>query len=211
MKKIFLLLALFSVTSFALSLDQVRTDLNKKSVNRDSSEIKIRTTVNSVAGKQVVSVYIVQKGQSRIYTEIKTSFLNQRSIVNGNRMKVIDLNTKKFQIVPYNGEALEALSYTRFNPLDSGEWDEPRFVSENMYSIKGSRGTLFYDASKKRIVKIETIDAEKNALTTFDYDDEGKFKVMNTSVISKGKETTVSTEILLLRNSAKFPDRLFEF
>jgi hypothetical protein len=72
-------------------------------------------------------------------------------------------------------------------------------------------GTLFYDASKKRIVKIETIDAEKNALTTFDYDDEGKFKVMNTSVISKGKETTVSTEILLLRNSAKFPDRLFEF
>ena len=143
MKKIFFLIALFSVTSFALSLDQVRTDLNKKSVNRDSSEIKIRTTVNSAAGKQVVSVYIVQKGQSRIYTEIKASFLNQRSIVNGNRMKVIDLNTKKFQIVPYNGEALEALSYTRFNPLDSGEWEEPRFVSENMYSIKGSRGTLF--------------------------------------------------------------------
>jgi hypothetical protein len=80
-----------------------------------------------------------------------------------------------------------------------------------LYSIKGDKGTLFYDSKKKRIEKMESVDAEKNALTTFTYDDEGNFKSMKTSVISKGKETTVVTEILMLRSSAKFPDRLFEF
>ena len=211
MKKILLLLLFFSVSSFSLTLDQVRLSLNKSTTNRDSSEIKIRTTVNSVVGSQVVTVYIVQKGKLKIYSEIKSSFLNQRSIINGNRMKVVDLNTKKFQILPYDGESLEALSYAKFNPLESGEWEEPKFVSENLYSIKGDKGTLFYDSKKKRIEKMESVDAEKNALTTFTYDDEGNFKSMETSVISKGKETTVVTEILMLRSSAKFPDRLFEF
>ena len=211
MKKILLLLLLFTVSSFSLTLDQVRMSLNKSAANRDSSEMKIRTTVNSAFGSQVVSVYIVQKGKSKVYSEIKASFLNQRSIVNGNRMKVVDLNTKKFQIVPYNGESLEALSYAKFNPLDSGEWEEPKFVSENLYSIKGDKGTLFYDSKRKRIEKMESVDAEKNVLTTFTYDGEGNFKSMKTSVISNGKETTVVTEILMLRSSAKFPDRLFEF
>ena len=211
MKKIALFLCFFTVSSFSLTLDQVRMSLNKSAANRDSSEMKIRTTVNSAFGSQVVSVYIVQKGKSKVYSEIKASFLNQRSIINGNRMKVVDLNTKKFQIVPYNGESLEALSYAMFNPLDSGEWEEPKFVSENLYSIKGDKGTLFYDSKKKRIEKMESVDAEKNVLTTFTYDGEGNFKSMKTSVISNGKETTVVTEILMLRSSAKFPDRLFEF
>ena len=47
--------------------------------------------------------------------------VNQRTIVNGNRMKTIDLNTREFQILPYNGEILKEMSYTNFNPLDSGE------------------------------------------------------------------------------------------
>jgi hypothetical protein len=211
MKKIFIMALLFSVSSFALSLDQVRQDLYKKTANRDSSEIKIRTTINSVAGSQVVSVYLVQKGKTKSYSEVKAAFLNQRTVVNGNRMKVIDLDTKKFQILPYNGESLEALSYVRINPLDSGIWEEPRFVSENLYSIKGEKGTLFYDAKKKQIEKMESIDSEKNVLVTFAYDDEGNLKSMKTSVVSKGKETTVTTDILILRSSAKFPDRLFEF
>jgi hypothetical protein len=211
MKKLFIMALLFSVSSFALSLDQVRQDLYKKTANRDSSEIKIRTTINSVAGSQVVSVYLVQKGKAKSYSEIKAAFLNQRTVVNGNRMKVIDLNTKKFQILPYNGESLEALSYVRINPLDSGIWEEPRFVSEDLYSIKGEKGTLFYDAKRKRIEKMESIDSEKNVLVNFAYDDEDNLKSMKTSVVSNGKETTVVTEILLLRGSAKFPDRLFEF
>ena len=211
MKKIIFTLLFFSISSFALSLDQVRTDLKKSALSRDSVEMSIRTTVNTPAGKQVVSIYMVQKGTSKIYTEMKSSLLNQRSIVNGARMKVIDMNTKKSQILPYNGEALEAQSYTKFNPLDSGDWQEPVHVSDNLYSITGSQGILFYDASKKRIEKIESNDADKNTLTTFTYDAMDNLKKMEVSVIVSGIETKVTTEILALRSSAKFPDKLFEF
>ena len=211
MKKIIVTLFFFSISSFALSLDQIRADLKKSALSRDSVEMSIRTTVNTPAGKQVVSIYMVQKGTSKTYTEMKSPLLNQRSIVNGSRMKVIDLNTKKSQILPYNGEALEAQSYMKFNPLDSGDWQEPVHVSDNLYSITGSQGVLYYDSVKKRIEKIESIDAEKNTLTTFTYDAMNELKKMDVSVIVSGIETKVTTEILALRSSAKFPDKLFEF
>ncbi|MBO7552294.1 MAG: hypothetical protein J6T62_12385 [Fibrobacter sp.] len=211
MKKIIFTILFISISSFALSLDQVRTDLKKSAFSRDSVEMSIRTTVNTPAGKQVVSIYMVQKGASKTYTEMKSPLLNQRSIVNGSRMKVIDLNTKKSQVLPYNGEALEAQSYTKFNPLDSGDWQEPVHVSDNLYSITGSQGVLYYDSAKKRIEKIESNDAEKNTLTTFTYDASNNLKKMEVSVIVSGFETKVTTEILALRSSAKFPDKLFEF
>ena len=211
MKKFILVLSLLVTSSFALSLDQVRADLKKSALARDSVEMSIRTTVNTPAGKQVVSIYMVQKGASKTYTEMKSPLLNQRSIVNGSRMKVIDLNTKKSQILPYNGEAFEAQSYTKFNPLDSGDWQEPVHVSGNLYSIAGDKGTLYYDSAKKRIEKIESNDAEKNTLTTFTYDASDNLKKMEVSVIVSGIETKVTTEILALRSSAKFPDKLFEF
>jgi hypothetical protein len=211
MKKLVIALCLLASSSFALSLDQVRADLKKSALARDSIEMNIRTTVNSPAGKQVVSIYMVQKGVSKVYTEMKSPLLNQRSIVNGSRMKVIDLNTKKSQILPYNGEALEAQSYTKFNPLDSGDWQEPVHVSDNLYSITGSQGVLYYDSAKKRIEKIESNDAEKNTLTTFTYDASDNLKKMEVSVIVSGIETKVTTEILALRSSAKFPDKLFDF
>ena len=211
MKKLVIALCLLASSSFALSLDQVRADLKKSALARDSIEMNIRTTVNSPAGKQVVSVYMVQKGVSKVYTEMKSPLLNQRSIVNGSRMKVIDLNTKKSQILPYNGEALEAQSYTKFNPLDSGDWQEPVHVSGNLFSIVGAQGTLYYDSAKKRIEKIESNDAGKSALTTFTYDAMNNLKKMEVSVLVSGIETKITTEILALRSSAKFPDKLFEF
>lgn len=211
MKKLVIALCLLASSSFALSLDQVRADLKKSALARDSIEMNIRTTVNSPAGKQVVSIYMVQKGVSKVYTEMKSPLLNQRSIVNGSRMKVIDLNTKKSQILPYNGEALEAQSYTKFNPLDSGDWQEPVHVSGNLFSIVGAQGTLYYDSAKKRIEKIESNDAGKNTLTTFTYDAMNNLKKMEVSVLVSGIETKITTEILALRSSAKFPDKLFEF
>ena len=211
MNKIIFSLLFFSISSFALSLDQVRAELKKSAFARDSVEMSIRTTVDTPAGKQVVSIYMVQKGASKTYTEMKSSLLNQRSIVNGSRMKVIDLNTKKSHILPYNGEVLEAQSYTKFNPLDSGDWQEPIHVSGNLYSITGAQGVLYYDSAKKRIEKIESMDSEKNTLTTFTYDASDNLKKMEVSVIVSGIETKVTTEILALRSSAKFPDKLFEF
>ena len=211
MRKILILFLFLSIPSFALSLNQVRVDLKNNSISGDSIELSVRTSVSTVGSKQSVSVFFVQKGKNKIYSEINTSFLNQRSIVNDSRMKIIDLNTNKFQIIPYNGEPLNVASYTNFNPLASGEWGEPKFVSENLYSIKGDKGTLFYNSKKKRIEKMETEEKDKIVLTEFSYDVENNLKTMIVHVSAQGVETTIVTEILKLRHSRDFPDKLFEF
>ena len=131
--------------------------------------------------------------------------------MNDSRMKIIDLNTNKFQIIPYNGDPLDVVSYTNFNPLASGEWGEPKFVSENLYSIKGDKGTLFYNSKKKRIEKMETEEKDKFVLTEFSYDVENNLKTMSVYVSAQGVETTIVTEILKLRHSRDFPDKLIEF
>ena len=211
MKKILLSIFFFAISSFALSLEQVRADLKVFSIAQDSVEMSLRTMVYSSAGKQAISVYMVKKGPTKIYTEIKSSFMSQRSVVNGSRMKVVDLNTNKIQILPYNGESLDADKYTHFNPLDRGNWQEPIFISENMYKISGAKGVLYYDSKKKRIEKLEYENVDKFILTEFAYDSEKNLKTMTVSVKANGVETKVVTEVLALRSSKKFPDKLFDF
>ena len=59
------------------------------------------------------------------------------------------------------------------------------------------------------ILILLSVFAEKNTLTTFTYDASDNLKKMEVSVIVSGIETKVTTEILALRSSAKFPDKLF--
>ena len=209
-----LLFILVSITlSSALTLEQVRSSLEKNMITSDSVEIGIRTTISSplISNVQGVSVYLVRKGNAKIFAELKMPLVNQRTIVNGNRMKTINLNTRESQVLPYDGESLKALSYTNFNPLAAGEWSEPKFVSENIYSIKGDKGTLFYNSKKKRIEKMETEEKDKFVLTEFSYDVENNLKTMTIHVSAQGVETTIVTEILKIRHSRDFPDKLFEF
>lgn len=140
MCKILIYFLVFSVSSFALTLDQVRADLKKNSISGDSIEINVRTSVSTAGSKQSVSVFFVQKGK-KIYSEINTSFLNQRSIVNDSRMKIIDLNTNKFQIIPYNGEPLNVASYTHFmQPLPLNATNGSDFASqEHLIQIQNSK------------------------------------------------------------------------
>ena len=141
MRKILILFLFLSIPSFALSLNQVRVDLKKNSISGDSIELSVRTSVSTVGSKQSVSVFFVQKGKNKIYSEINTSFLNQRSIVNDSRMKIIDLNTNKFQIIPYNGEPLNVASYPNFmQPLPLNATNGSDFASqEHLIQIQNSK------------------------------------------------------------------------
>jgi hypothetical protein len=123
MKNVLLFILFVTVLCNALSLEQIQADLKKNMIASDSVEMGIRTTISSplISNVQGVSVYLVRKGIAKIFAELKMHLVNQRTIVNGNRMKTIDLNTREFQIIPYNGETLKAMSYANFNPLDSGE------------------------------------------------------------------------------------------
>ncbi len=213
MRKILWSIALSISIVQALTLENVRADLRKSMMTSDSVEMGIRTTVSSSAmsSSQGMTMYLVRKGPAKIYAEVKMPMMNQRTIINGNRMKSIDLDSRKYQVLPYNGESFPMMSYANFNPLDSGEWSEPRLVSGSLYSIKGEKGTLYYDSKKKRIDKMEAEDLEKSTSTEFSYDAENNLKTMTIRVSVQGIETTIVTEILKLRHSRDFPDRLFEF
>ena len=213
MKNVLLFILFVTVLCNALILEQIQAELKKNMIVSDSVEMGIRTTISSplISNVQGVSVYLVRKGNAKIFAELKMPLVNQRTIVNGNRMKTINLNTRESQVLPYEGETLKAHSYTNFNPLASGEWGEPKFVSENLYSIKGDKGTLFYNSKKKRIEKMEAEEKDKFVLTDFSYDVENNLKTMSVHVSAQGVETTIVTEILKLRHSRDFPDKLFEF
>lgn len=212
MKKLaFLLFAFFVEHSFSLSLSQVRETLGESSIPRDSVEMNIRVSVKAAGVYRRTEIYMASKGAGKVFTEIKSDFLKQRSIINGGKMKIVDLRTNGVQVVDYNGEALGATSLADFHPLDSGEWSEPEHFSGDVYTIKGSAGTLYYDSRRKRVEKIEASKDGASSVTTFSYDALGGIRKMETSVTSGESGSVVTTEVLRMRKSDKVPDALFEF
>ena len=85
------------------------------------------------------------------------------------------------------------------------------FLSDDIYTIQGSAGTLYYNNKMKRIEKIETVKGRANTLTTFSYDANNKMKKMEASVVVNGTESIVTTEILRMQKSDKVSDALFDF
>jgi hypothetical protein len=208
---IFLLFVLGFSQAFSLTLEQVKTALKENLIPQDSIEMNLRVSVRAVSVYQQSEIYIVRKGTDKSYIEIKNDFLKQRSIVNSNKMKIVNLKTNKTQIVDYNGESLQSDSYANFNPLDSGTWNEPKFFSGNLYTIESDSATIYYNQKLKRIEKVESIKDDANMLTIFAYDASNKIKKMEVSVIINGQESVVATEILRMQKSDKVPDMLFEF
>lgn len=211
MKNIALLLLFVVCHSFALTLEQVKAALKDNNIPRDSIEMNLRISVKATGVYQQTDVYMVNKGSAKSYTEIKSSLLKQRSIVNGKKMKIVDMKTSKSRVLDYDEDALKSNSYGNFNPLDTGEWNEPKFLSGDIYTIQGSAGTLYYNNKMKRIEKIESVKDKANTLTTFSYDANNKMKKMEVSVIVNGRESVVITDILRMQKSDKVPDTLFDF
>ncbi len=205
-----LFFVLFVSQAFALTLEQVKTALKEGAIPRDSVEMNLRVSVKAQGVYQQTNFFIVNKGTGKSYTEIRGGFLNQRSIVNGNKMKIVDLKTNRTQTLDYNGETLQTNSYADFNPLDSGDWEEPKFLSGEIYLIKGPAGSVYYNSKRKRIEKVEAVKDRTNMQTTFTYDASNRLKKMAVSVMVNGTESVVTTEILRMRKSDKVPDSLFE-
>lgn len=205
-----LFFVLFVSQAFALSLEQVKTALKEGVIPRDSVEMNLRISVKAQGVYQQTDIYIVNKGIGKSFTEIRGGFLNQRSIVNGNKMKIVDLKTNRTQLLDYNRESLQANSYADFNPLDSGDWEEPKFLSGEIYQIKGPVGSVYYNSKTKRIEKVEAVKDRANTQTTFTYDASDKLKKMAVSVMVNGTESVITTEILRMQKSDKVPDSLFD-
>lgn len=212
-KPVFLFVLLSVCASFALTLKEVQNDLSKQSFNQDTVEMKIRTTVDFALGKQISDIHLVQKGPSKIYMEMKSPLLNQKTLVSAGKIKTIDMNTQEEKILPYNGTELNLNQYQAPKLLESGEWAEPEKISGNTYQIRGKEAVIYYDSKLKQITKvIQTANTESNTETNFTYDPVTKdLKTMKTTVDIGGVITSVLVEIQTLKSAKNFPDRFFEF
>ncbi len=212
MRNFYFFIAACTAFIHALTLEQVRSDLKNAFLDADSVEIGIQTTLSSsdLLNPQKISVYFVRKGPRNVFAEVKMPHSSQRTIVCGDRMKSIDLNTRKFQILPYDGKALEMFPEMNFHLLDSSGWKEPEPVSEEVFVIDGTGGRVYYNARKKRMEEWVS-KGEVSVRTVFAYDAVGNLKTMTTTVSAPGVETKVVSEIRTLRHSRNFPDALFDF
>lgn len=117
MKRLALLLLFVVCHSSALTLEQVKATLKENVIPQDSVEMNLRVTVKAMGVYQQTDIYIVKKGTDKGYTEIKSSFLKQRSIVNGKKMKVVE----KIETIKDGANTLTTFSYDANNRMKKME------------------------------------------------------------------------------------------
>ena len=137
MKKIALLLLFVVCYSSALTLEQVKTALKENIIPQDSVEMNLRVTVKATGVYQQTDIYMVKKGSDKGYTEIKSSFLKQRSIVNGKKMKVSEIITELNRLGGKHGIGI----------IDIVENRVVGMKSRGVYETPG--GTILYEAHQQ--------------------------------------------------------------
>ena len=212
MKQILLWIALLMGVSNALTLEKVKAELCENSIPKDSLELSLEVSMQSdaIPTSQTMKILHVQKGADKIYSDMKTPLVETRTIIHHQKMKTVDLKTKQVKISNYTGELLETQKYALFNPLDSGKWQEPQKITDDIYQIRGDSAVVFYNAKKKRFEKLETQNAESSSQMEFVYDANDQLKRVTIKILAAGIETALNIEILSLRNSKEFPDKLFD-
>lgn len=213
MKKVLISLLLICTASFALSLDDVKKGLKTSSISEDSLEMKFKTTITSpMIGSQTMDTYSVRKGPNKVYFEMTNKLLSQRMILSGNKIKIIDLKNKSEKIVNNNEQIQKMMQSPNSNPMEKGNWKEPELVSGDLYRIEGDSATVYYDASKKHLVKMEQVTDKANTLTTFEYNPSTKMmSAMKISVMVGNQETKIEMVFSKYQNSKNFSDKVFDF
>ncbi len=211
LKKMFAILWLFAACAFALTIADVERSLKNSLFPSDSFEIRLSTTVESLAGTQTSDMYIVQKGPSKIYTELKSPMFSERSIVSGDRMKTTDLQSGKVKVIPYDGEALKSLGNLQVGLFAEDGWSTPKKLSDFEYVLAKGKKELYYNSQKKQIFKIVETLENGYSETLLEYDENSTMKKMVTMVKVNGVETKVTTLVQKTGTGADFPDRFFDF
>ena len=77
-------------------------------------------------------------------------------------------------------------------------------------SLDGSRCIRKPDCGIYGYEKLETQNAESSSQMEFVYDANDQLKRVTIKILAAGIETALNIEILSLRNSKEFPDKLFD-
>lgn len=175
------------------------------------------------------SYTFISKGKDKLYYEqsLDTDYLkNTRTIINGERKKVIFLDDRSSRLSTVTQEYIDSvrIEFSQRmlfkNPLDSGVWQEPEQITDSIYRVRSDAGAeLYYNsASKKCEMWTENLIVEGNP-TDYEYryeyvDGFVKSQMMNAVTHSSAAgDVSVSLTVTLssAKTSADFSDRLFEF
>lgn len=220
MKKIFkffcLGAALAAVPSFALDLNTVFENQGT-SAFPDTCEMQIRTTISLPNQKpQSVDMSVINAGSDKSVTTINSGLIQMKTIQNGSRMKVVDLKS---------GKTLPAQNVKQQNPADINKKmgspeDYKNPVKEgNLWKIApkdASKPTLYYSATKKRVVKMVVQVNGANAESSFEYCDNtcklpGTLKKVEVNTtLADGNTTKVVLDILDAERRKVLPPKMFD-
>lgn len=220
MKKIFkffcLGAALAAIPSFALDLNTVFENQGT-SAFPDTCEMQIRTTISLPNQKpQSVDMSVINAGSDKSVTTINSGLIQMKTIQNGSRMKVVDLKS---------GKTVPAQNVKQQNPADINKKmgspeDYKNPVKEgNLWKIApkdASKPTLYYSATKKRVVKMVVQVNGANAESSFEYCDNtcklpGTLKKVEVNTtLADGNTTKVVLDILDAERRKVLPPKMFD-
>lgn len=167
--RVVLVTAFVMVPSFALDLNAV-FDNQKKAAFPDTCEMQMRTTV-TLPGQaaQVVDMTVINAGESKSVSTIKSSVMQMKMVQNGGRVKITDLKT---------GKTLPAENMPQQNPADvskqmgsPADYNTPVKDGELWKIIpkNASKPTLYYSAAQKRVVKMTVVVSGATTESEFEY------------------------------------------
>ncbi len=217
LKKFFCCVAVVNLafgSAFALDLNAV-FDNQKKSAFPDTCEIRVRTTVTLPGGTETVETTVIQAGNFKSATTVKSRMMQMKIVKNGSRIRVTDLKT---------GKTLPATNIPAENPADVNrqmgnpdDYSSP--VAEgSLWKITpkdASKPTLFYSAQKKRIVRMTVPVSGAVAETELEYSDAsselpGTLKKVTIVTRLAGGESKVVLEVLGAKRRHVLPGKMFD-
>ncbi len=218
LKKFFCCVAVVNLafgSAFALDLRAV-FDNQKKATFPDTCEIQMRTTVTLPGGtSEIVETTVIQAGESKSATTVKSRAVQMKIVQNDGRMKVTDLKT---------GKSLPASNMPVQNPADVNRQMgnpadyNPPVAEGSLWKITpkdASRPTLFYSVREKRIVRMAVPVQGATAETEFEYSDAsgelpGTLKKVTIVTRVAGGEGKVVLEVLGAKRRHVLPGKMFD-
>lgn len=216
LKKFFCCVAVVNLafgSAFALDLHAV-FDNQKKAAFPDTCEIQMRTTVTLPGGtSEIVETTVIQAGESKSATTVKSRSMQMKIVQNDGRMKVTDLKTGKS--LPANMPVQNPADVNR--QMGNPEDYNPPVAEGSLWKITpkdASKPTLFYSERKKRIVRMTVPVSGSVAETELEYSDAsgelpGTLKKVTIVTRVAGGESKVVLEVFRAKRRHVLPGKMF--
>jgi len=211
--QLFLIIAISAYASWGLTLQEIQTRLlSQVPYEDDSLEVMSRITMKMLGTEQVLKTYMVRKGPHKMLLEQESSILHLRTITTATKTKVIDLKTGTSQIISTPRRTLDSLQQLSTtvlitNPMDSGTWSEPQWISAEKYMLKSGQTELTWDNRVGKFSEMRIVAQDGWIEFRWEYTETNPMRPSKytTIVNMNGVESTTDVDFFDLAKFCEFP------